>query len=142
MMFKPGKSGNPKGRPKGIPNPSAVLRQQIAEHIPEIINTLVVSAKGGDTQAASLLLSRCLPPVKPQTEGPGVALPGQTIVERAEAIADAAMSGALSPTAAGELMGILGQQARIQEFSEFAERLERLEAALKQPYAVPPGTKR
>lgn len=131
MKFKPGESGNPNGRPKGVPNPATALRNRIAEHLPAIITTLVGNARAGDTQAASLLLSRCLPPVKPQTEPHGVALSGQTIAERAEAITSAAMTGALSPTAAGELMGILGQQARIQEFSEFAERLERLEAAMR-----------
>lgn len=129
--FKKGQSGNPTGRPAGIPSPTAKLRNVISDDLPAIIATLVEKAKDGDISAAALLFSRTLPPLRPQSEPPEVDLPGTTMEQRAEAITAAALAGELSPTGAAELMGILAQQARITEITELAERLERIENALK-----------
>jgi hypothetical protein len=60
--WKPGQSGNPSGRPPGS-SESGRLRAAISEHLPEIIDQLVEKARGGDIQAARLLLERVLPPV-------------------------------------------------------------------------------
>ena len=62
-QWQPGTSGNPAGRPPGS-GKVAKLRAEIAEHVPDIVAQLVESAKGGDVQAARLLLERVLPPVK------------------------------------------------------------------------------
>lgn len=128
--FKPGQSGNPRGRPKG-PMASTKLRDAIGNDLHAIVAALVERAKNGDVQAAGLLFSRTLPPLRPQSDAPDVALAGETLDERADAIISAALAGKLSPTGAAELMGLLSQQARIQEISELAERLERIEQALK-----------
>lgn len=129
--FKKGQSGNPSGRPKGTPNPATRLRQQIADDLPSIIGTLVSRAKDGDVQAANVLLARCLPALKPQSEPPEIPLAGTTLNERAESVTASTLAGELSPTAASELMAVLSAQARISEVSELAERLERIENALK-----------
>ena len=63
--WQKGQSGNPAGRAPGSHNPSTVLRLAIAEQVPAIIDTLVEAAKAGDVSAAKLLLSRVLPPLKP-----------------------------------------------------------------------------
>ena len=125
--FQKGQSGNPAGRPPGIPNPNTRLRQQIAEHAPEIITAMVTAAKAGDTSAASLLLGRLLPPVRP--ESPGQAIDdGGDLAARAESIVSATMNGSLSPTTASELMNVLAGQARIKELVELEQRLALLEA--------------
>lgn len=124
--FQPGRSGNPAGRPKGIPNPQAKLRKSIEEHVPAIITRLAEAARGGDVAAASLLLSRCLPPVKPESFTKPIP-DGGSMAERAEQVVSEAMAGNLSATAAGELMGVLANQAKIVEISELAERLAALE---------------
>ncbi len=128
--FSKGTSGNPHGRPAGIPSPTAKLRKYIADDLPEIISSLVTKAKDGDVGAANLLLSRCLPPLRAQSETDEIVVSGASLAERAEGIARAAMAGELSPTVAVEMMGMLGQQGRIIETAELMQRIERLENAL------------
>ena len=67
--FKPGKSGNPKGRPRGSKNKSTILRETLAQKVTVqqngralkmnkltvIITTLVNKAASGDLRAISLL---------------------------------------------------------------------------------------
>jgi len=61
--WQKGQSGNPAGRKPGTGNVTA-LREQIAERLPNIIETLAQAAEGGDVQAARILLDRVLPPMK------------------------------------------------------------------------------
>lgn len=129
--FKPGQSGNPKGKPRGSKHASTRLRDAIAGDLHAIVAAMIEKAKDGDTAAAALLFSRTLPPLRPQSEASDAQLEGTTLDERAESITAAALAGHISPTGAGELMGILAQQARIHEIGELAERLERIENALK-----------
>lgn len=68
--WRSGHSGNPAGRPPGIPNPSARLRKLIDAE--GLIRTLQAQAEKGDVQAAALLLSRALPPLRSVAE-PGTA---------------------------------------------------------------------
>ena len=125
--FQKGQSGNPAGRPPGIPNPTTRFRQQIAQHVPEIVDAMVGAAKAGDTAAASLLLGRVLPAIRPESPGQAIDT-GNDMATRAESIVSATMDGTLSPTTAAELMGVLAGQARITELVELEQRLAALEA--------------
>ena len=126
-MFKPGKSGNPGGRPKGIPNPSTRLRHAIEKDIPEIIKAMVDAAMGGDVSAASLLLSRVLPPLRPEAQTATLPETGTTLADRADAIASAAMAGELPTSTAADLMSVLQGQARIKEIDDIEQRLRAIE---------------
>ncbi len=129
--FKPGQSGNPKGKPRGTKHVSTKLRDAIASDLHSIVAALIEKAKDGDTGAASLLFSRTLPPLRPQSDPVDAELPGNTPDERAESVIHAALAGKISPTAATEIIGLLTQQCRIKEIGELSERLERIENALK-----------
>ena len=129
-MFKPGKSGNPGGRPKGIPNPSARLRHAIEKDIPEIIKAMVDAAIGGDVSAASLLLSRVLPPLRPEAQTAKLPDTGASLADRAEAIASAALAGDLPTSTAADLMSVLQGQARVKEIDEIEQRLTAIEERL------------
>ena len=99
--------------------------------MPEIIQTLAEAARGGDVGAASLLLSRVLPPLRPESQTTTLPDAGMTLAERAEAIASAVLAGELPASAANDLMAILQGQARIKELVEIEQRLNAIEERLK-----------
>lgn len=125
--FKPGVSGNPSGRPRGIPNPSTRLRAAIVEDLPEIIAVLRQQALGGDVGAARLLMERALPALRPEVQAEPVRTSATTLGERTEAVVAATLAGELTPTTGTELVSLLAQQARITELVDFERRLAALE---------------
>lgn len=125
--YQKGQSGNPSGKPKGALSPSGRLRDAIAKDLPKILSTLRDRALEGDVQAASLLLSRCLPPLRAESAAQYISVPGSSLGERAEAIVKAAVGGELPTNAAAELMGVLAGQAKILETIELERRIAALE---------------
>jgi len=127
--WKAGESGNPNGRKPGT-GKIAQLRENIAQHLPEIITQMVNKAKEGDVQAARLLLERVVAPVKSIEQPVEIKLPvdadlstqGQTIIQ---AVAD----GVLAPNQGSNLLTSLGTLARIKELDELERRLTALEEA-------------
>jgi hypothetical protein len=73
------------------------LRKSIIEDIPAIINTLIELAKGGDVQAAKVLLDRVCPTLKPQAMPISLPVNG-TLAEQGGEIIKATMSGGFHPT--------------------------------------------
>lgn len=65
--FKPGQSGNPNGRPKGIIDKRQRLQQSIQNGIESVIAVVQEKANEGDMSAAALLLSRAVPTVKAES---------------------------------------------------------------------------
>jgi hypothetical protein len=127
--FKPGQSGNPKGRTPGT-GAVAKLRESIAEHLPEIIAQLVTQAASGDVQASRLLLERVLPSLKPIEEPVALSLPhGEGITAQGAAVVAAVANGTLSPGQGASLLAGLGSLARIKEVDELTERITKLEGA-------------
>ena len=61
--FKPGISGNPKGRPKGARDKRTELRSLLEPHAKDLVEKVVELAKGGDTTAIRLCLERLIPPI-------------------------------------------------------------------------------
>jgi hypothetical protein len=98
--------------------------------VPEILAGLVLAAKGGDVQAARLILERILPPVKAIEQAVALQLPeGGTLTAKASAVLSAAAVGDLAPGQAARLIAALGTLAKISEVDELAARIEKLEAA-------------
>jgi len=123
--FKPGESGNPNGRPKDK-TPATLLRKSIADDMPTIIKTLVGLAKGGDVQAAKVLLDRVCPTLKPQAMPISLPVNG-TLAEQGNEIIRATMSGQIPPDIGSQLINALANQAKIVEIDELTRRIEVLE---------------
>ena len=130
-QFIKGQSGNPAGRPKGS-GLSAQLRAAIEQDAPSIIKAMIEQAKAGDMQAAKALLDRVLPALKPESQAihlPELVAAG-TMAEKARAAIDAAGAGAVSPSAASDLVSAIAGLAKIIETTELQKRLEALELLL------------
>lgn len=129
--FEKGKSGNPRGKPKGALSPSGRLREAIAGDIPAILGVLRDKALEGDVQAAGLLISRCLPPLRPESAAQFINTAGGSLGERAEAVVGAAIAGQIAPDAAAGLMSVLTAQAKILETIELERRIAALEGGAR-----------
>jgi hypothetical protein len=127
--WKRGESGNPRGRKVGSKDRRSALRDVLAKDLPEIVRRLIAAAKNGDVQAASLILSRCLPPLRPSREL--IDVPGlkadSTPTAIAQALVQAACNGTLPPDVASELIAALGSVARLRELDELVQRVQKLE---------------
>ena len=128
-MFKPGKSGNPAGRPP-LSDTVCRLRKLILSHGPDVVAKLVELALEGDTGAARVLLDRIMPTLKP------VQIPKPLPVDyvegdlsgQASAVFGALFAGRLDVDTAKMLLDGLVVVARLKETDELARRIAALEA--------------
>lgn len=63
--FQPGRSGNPKGRPKGIIDKRQQMQRALSEGADAVIAVVKQKALEGDMQAAGLVI----PGARPHTQG-------------------------------------------------------------------------
>ncbi|MBO1520639.1 DUF5681 domain-containing protein [Oceanisphaera pacifica] len=125
--FKAGKSGNPAGRPKGIPDSRSALRRELEKHGEELLNTVVKMALEGDASALKLCLERIMPPVKPSAEPVTFELSGDTLTEQAQSILKAIAQGELDPITGRQLLAAIADLSKITEIDELSRRLDELE---------------
>ncbi len=125
--WKAGESGNPKGRPCGS-SEVGKLRAAIGGHVPEIIERLVNAARGGDIQAAKLILERVLPPVRAVEQAIPIDLPKDgTLTDQGRAVLLAVGAGELAPGQGAQLLAAIGTLGKIAEFDELNRRITLLE---------------
>ena len=124
--WKAGISGNPAGRTPGS-GQLQKLRDAIAKDVPEILASLVDAAKGGNINAARLILDRVLPPLKAIELAVAFQLPEGTLTAKAGALLDAAALGQVTPAQAAQLIAAVGTIGKITLFDELNARLTFLE---------------
>lgn len=124
--WKPGQSGNPAGKPPGSGELQR-LRAAIAQDVPAILDSLKEAAKGGDVQAARLLLERVLPPVKATEQGQPLAMPDGSLTDKGRAVLEAVATGELAPGQGAQLLTAIGTLARVAEVDELEARITKLE---------------
>lgn len=119
--FRPGSTGNRRGRPTGAA--TAVLQdlRQWAES--EGLPKMKAAALGGDTDMLKTLVMLALPKQKPVSIP--VALPGGP-----DGVLAALEAGEIAPDEAKTMMAVHLDRVRIREAEELEQRLAALEAAL------------
>lgn len=132
--FKPGKSGNPKGRPKGIQDRRVAMRELLRPHAADLVQKAIDLALSGDTTALRLCVDRIIPPCR--EEAISVTLPkiaGPDDCTKAQAVVLAAVAdGGMLPSAAQVLSGLIDAQRRAYETSALSERMAAIEKLVEE----------
>ena len=125
--FKPGISGNPKGRPKGARDKRTELRSLLEPHAKDLVEKVVELAKGGDTTAIRLCLERLIPPIRAQDQSITLDDMNGGLTAQGKKIILAMGNGELSPSDASTMLQALASQARLSEVDELERRVSELE---------------
>jgi hypothetical protein len=128
--FKPGQSGNPKGRPRGSLNKTTLATQTLLDGEAEVLTRKVLDlAKAGNPMALRLCFERLLPPRKdrpinfdlPPIQG------AADLTQALEAILRAVAQGEITPGEGQVLTGMLEAYRKGWETVGFEARLTALE---------------
>jgi Family of unknown function (DUF5681) len=129
--WKPGESGNPKGRAPGSKNKQTLFAEQlIAGQSEGIVRKVIECALAGDPACLKLALDRILPPLKTRH----VNFPMPALCTTADALRALAMltqgisTGQLLPESAEPLVATISAFIRAVETSQIEDRLAELEA--------------
>lgn len=128
MTFQKGQSGNPAGRPIGIKDRRTALRDALEGRADALLEKAVEKALDGDSALLVALLSRLIPKLKPESPALGSPIVADGTTGQAFGVISAALNGALSTSAAAELLQAISSAVRIREADELQARVERLEA--------------
>lgn len=132
--FKPGRSGNPKGRPRGALNKTTlVLRAIMQDQAEAVLQVLIDQAMTGDVTAARAILERLVPVVRETPVDAGaVALPDElsaaNLPAAVAAVVQSVASGSLTPGQGEKLVAMLQGFGRAVELQEIEQRIAALEA--------------
>ena len=128
--FKPGQSGNPKGRPKGARNRLAVeVDELLRADASDIVRVAIEKAKAGDAGFVRLILDRIVPPAKDRPitfDLPDIETPDDA-AKAAGAILRAVASGEVTPSEASDVVKLLDGFANTLLATELEHRLSALE---------------
>lgn len=130
--WKPGESGNPKGRTPGT-GEVAAIRAAIADRVPDLLAAMMTKALEGDVGAARLLLERAVAPLKAAEQPQALTLPTGTLTDQGRAVLASVAAGELAPGQGAALLGAIGTLARVTELDELAARITALEQQHAQP---------
>ncbi len=130
-QFKPGRSGNPKGRPRGARNKiSARVQDMLSAEAPALVRKAIDMALDGDAQALRLCLERICPPQKdrPVPFPLGATDTAADIATAGKDVIAAVAEGHLTPSEGEALFRLLEARRRIVETADLEARIADLEA--------------
>lgn len=126
--WRPGESGNPKGRPAGSRNKKNVVAEEFAKDGSKVARVVMDAALAGDMQAASLVLQRLSPPLRARAERVTFDLdPAAPLTAQAQQAISAVASGDIDPDTGQLLVGCITALAGVKQIDELEQRLSALE---------------
>ena len=133
--FPKGKSGNPRGKPKGARHKTTLLAEKLMQDDAEnIVNAVLTAARAGDMTAARIVLDRILPARRdnPVTFAlPKIKRPADAVAASA-ALLSAVADGRLTPGEALEVSKLIEGFVKTLEVAELEERLAELEERMSE----------
>jgi hypothetical protein len=126
--FQPGVSGNPSGRAPGTKNRKTLLEQSLADAAPDVQAKVVALALEGDMQAASLVMTRVHPPLRPRAERVQFELdPSKPLFDQAQQVLVAVAAGDIDPETGQMLVNLISSFAGIRQVDDLLVRIQALE---------------
>lgn len=126
--WQPGQSGNPNGRPRGSKNKKSLVAEEFELQGSAVAQKVVEAALGGDMQAATLVLQRICPPLRPKAEKTPFDLNADApLAEQAQQIMGAIAHGYIDIDTGRILIGCLSSLASLKQVDEFEHRIAALE---------------
>ena len=128
--FQKGKSGNPKGKPKGKRNKATMMAEALLDgQTEQLIQKAIEMALEGDTVALRICLDRILPPRRDRPIR--LTLPpmqsAQDTVTAMSHIIEAATTGQIDPYQAQNLAALVENQRKAVETLDLEQRIAALE---------------
>jgi Family of unknown function (DUF5681) len=128
--WRPGVSGNPKGRKKGARHPVTILAEQMLQSDAEdVVRAVIKAAKEGDMAAAKLVLERICPVRKgaPVVFDIPELMTAADLPQAVAAVTREVAEGTLSPDEGASVVSVLDMQRRAIETADLAHRVAVLE---------------
>ena len=129
MAFEKGRSGNAKGRPKGITDKRTEYRQLFQAKAPDLIKRAIELALEGDLAALRLCIERIAPALKSQDTAVTIPKLGkaESLTDKGDAILKTLGAGQLTPNEASTILAALASQAKLVELTDLERRIVALE---------------
>jgi hypothetical protein len=122
-------SPNPSGRPRGIVDRRMKVAQRMLDDAGAIVDAMISKALDGDAQAAGLILSRCLPSLRSQTEKVAFDFdPSLPISRQVEQVLQAISEGVVAPDTGKLIIEAVQCLSSIRATEELEQRIVLLEA--------------
>jgi len=123
-----GVSGNPRGRPPNRPDRRLLATQAALDEMRNIVAMLVGRALEGDTNAASIVLSKVLPSVKAQAEKVNFDFDSTApISDQVAQVLDAIAAGAVAPDVGRLIIDSIKSLSDVRASEQLEARIAALE---------------
>jgi hypothetical protein len=130
LWIKGGPSPNPSGRPRGITDKKAKLVQRMLDDAEGIVDAIIAKALEGDSNSASLILSRVLPSIKAQAEKVQFDFDADAPVSKqVEMVLAAIADGVVAPDVGRQIIDAISSLATVRAGEELEARILALEDA-------------
>lgn len=124
--FQPGKSGNPRGRPKGRTNPILASIKKEFGGEPDFWTHVARAAKNGDQACLNLLAARICPPFKARSACVDLAIKGKSAKDYTAGVLAAVAGGTLPPDEAASLLNAILAGEKLEKLEELEQRVTQL----------------